>query len=146
MRSVLLGVGLAVSAAACSSDLRSGVTGPVGSNGVAITTRIGGRGSSGDTVTIHIANGGTANAYLPQCGNAPLLLTQQFVNGQWIGGVQNFMCLASIEPGPVIVPAGGSVDVVRIFQPGRYRVSVAVATDFNLSNPTPALSGAFDTP
>lgn len=146
MRSVLFGFGLALAAAACSSDLTSGVPGPVVSNGVAITARVGGQGPIGDTVTIHVANGGTANAYLPQCGNQPLLLTQQFVNDQWIGGVQNFMCVASLEPGPVIVPPAGSVDVVRIFQPGRFRVSVAVATDFNLTNPTPALSAAFDTP
>ncbi len=146
MRSMLLAAGLALSAAACSGDLTSGIPGDVVSHDVAITARLGGRGPDGDTVTIHIANGGTGNAYLPQCGTQPLLLTQQFVNGQWIGGVQNFMCVMSMEPGPVIVPPGGSVEVVRIFQPGRYRVSVAVASNFNLSDATSALSDAFDTP
>jgi hypothetical protein len=147
MRSVLLvAAGLALSAAACSRDLTSGMPGPVTSHDVAITTRLGGRGPIGDTVTIHIANTGTSAAYFPQCGNQPLLLTQQFVNGQWIGGVQNFMCLSSVVPGPVIVPPGGALDVVRVYQPGRYRVSVSVASDFNLSDPTPALSAAFDAP
>jgi hypothetical protein len=146
MRSVLLMAGLALSAAACGSDLTSGMPGPVTSHDVAITTRLGGRGPLGDTVTIHIANAGTSAAYFPQCGNQPLLLVQQFVNGQWIGGVQNFMCVASVVPGPVIVPPGGALDVVRVYQPGRYRVSVSVASDFDLSDPTPALSASFDAP
>jgi hypothetical protein len=146
MRSVLLVAGLALSAAACGSDLTSGMPGPVTGHDVAITTRLGGRGSFGDTVTIHIANGGMGAAYFPQCGNQPLLLTQQFVNGQWTGGVQNFMCLSSVVPGPVILPPGGSVDIVRTFPTGRYRVSASVATDFDLLNRMTALSAAFDTP
>ena len=78
--------------------------------------------------------------------NTALLLTQQFVGGQWTGGVQNFMCIVPPEPGPIMVPPGGSVDVVRIFQPGRYRVSVSVSSNFSLSDPTTALSAAFDAP
>src|SRR5262249_22251449 len=77
-------IALALAVAACGSDLTSGTPGPVISHDVAITARLGGRGPSGDTVTLHIANGGTGTAYFPQCGNQPLLLTQQFVNGQWI--------------------------------------------------------------
>lgn len=145
MRSIVVLVGVAVLALGCSSDLTSGTPGPVVSHDVSITAQLGGQDASGDSVTIHIANGGTATAYLPRCGTQPLLLTQQFVNGAWTGGVQNFMCVTS-DAGPVTVPPGGAVDVVRILQTGRYRMLVGVASKSDLSDRETALSEAFDTP
>lgn len=145
MRSPVVLVGVGVLALGCGSDLTSGTPGPVISHDVSITARLGGHSATGDSVTIHIANSGTATAYLPRCGTQPLLLTQQFANGVWTGGVQNFLCIAS-EAGPVTIPAGSAVDVIRILQQGRYRMMVGVASKSDLSDRETARSEAFDTP
>jgi len=116
------------------------------SHDVSITATVGRRGALGDTVTFRIANGGSAVAYMPRCGSLPLLLVQQFKDGVWTGGVQNFMCLAPAAPGPVSLGPGESIDVLRIFESGQYRMTMPVASDVALTNATQAVSNAFDAP
>ena len=132
----------ALVALGCSADLTSGIS----ADGVVISASVGGRSELGDSIHVHIANTGIDTAYLPRCGSGPLLLSQQFVDGAWIGGVQNFACVAPTEPGPVTLPPGGSVDAVRFFSSGRYRMLVSVARRVDLSDVARALSNAFDAP
>jgi hypothetical protein len=145
MRSAVLSAGFALAALGCA-DLTSGTTNGVGSHDVTITASVRGHNQIGDSVTFHIANAGTDAAYISRCGSEPLLLAQQFVDGAWTGGVENFMCMAPSEPGPVVVPAGGSIDIIRFFQQGQYRMIVAVAGKLDLSDATQALSNVFDAP
>ena len=123
-----------------------GMQGPASSHNVSISATLGGRSPLGDSVTIHIHNDGPDTAYLPRCGAGPLILAQQFMNGVWNGGVQNFMCVAPTATGPVQLFPGGSIDQVRVFQAGRFRITVSVATTSDLSNSVPAVSNAFDAP
>lgn len=147
MRGIVFGVGVSLLAAACDGDLNSaGAPGPTTSQNVSIVATVGTRTAAGDSVTIHIANGGSDTAYVPRCGSAPLLLTQQFVNGVWTGGVQNFMCVAPTAPGPIQLVPGSSVDIVRVLQPGRYRMTVSVGSSNDLSNATIVVSNAVDAP
>jgi hypothetical protein len=118
----------------------------VSAHNVSITASLGGHSALGDSVTIHIHNDGPDAAYIPRCGSGPLLLVQTFMNGQWTGGVQNFMCLAPSAPGPVQLAAGASVDEVRVFQAGRYRITASVATKIDLSNSVTTTSNAIDVP
>ena len=157
-RSLVLCVGFGLLAAACDGSVATaaapqtpdnnvaGMPGPANGHNVSITASLGGRGPVGDSVTVHIHNDGPDTAYLPRCGSGPLLLVQQFMNGGWTGGVQNFMCLAPSAPGPVQLAPGASIDEIRVFQAGRYRITASVATTSDLSNSVIAISNAFDAP
>jgi hypothetical protein len=135
--------------------------------GVTIAATVVSHTTSGDSVTIHIANTGTQTAFLPPCGPGPLLRLQQFLNGNWIGGVQNFMCLSSPTPGPIRLAPGASIDVSREFgaagdqlspgvpgtyvqvntsTAGRYRFIITVFAHEDLSDPSTAESNGFDIP
>src|SRR5215831_19046492 len=157
MRSLVFCVGFGFFAAACSAsaataaDLQApdsalGAQAPARGHNVSITVSVHGRGPLGDSVTVHIHNDGPDIGYLPRCGSGPLILVQHFVNGVWTGGVQNFMCLAPSAPGPVQIVPGASVDEIRVFEPGRYRITASVATRSDLSNSVTAVSNAFDAP
>jgi hypothetical protein len=157
MRSLVVCVAFGFIAAACSAsaatatDLQSpdaalSAPGPASGHDVSITVSVHDRGPLGDSVTVHIHNDGPDTAYLPRCGSGPLILVQHFVNGVWTGGVQNFMCLAPSAPGPVQLNPGASLDEIRVFEPGRYRITASVATKSDLSNSVTAVSNAFDAP
>jgi hypothetical protein len=157
MRGLVFCVGFSLLAVACDGDLVAatanmpdnsvaGMTAPASSHNVSITASLGGRSSIGDSVTIRIHNDGPQTAYLPRCGSGPLLLVQTFMNGVWTGGVQNFMCLAPSAPGPVQLLPGASIDEVRVFQAGRYRITASVATTSDLSNSVTTVSNAIDAP
>ena len=157
MRSLVFCVGVGLLAVACDGERTTavahvpessaaGLQVPASSHNVSITASVGGRSAIGDSVTIHIHNDGPDAAYIPRCGSGPLLLVQTFMNGIWTGGVQNFMCVAPSAPGPVQLLPGASVDVVRVFQAGRYRITASVATASDLSNSVTAISNAFDAP
>jgi hypothetical protein len=157
MRSLAFCIGFGFLAAACSAnaatgaDLQSpdaalGAQAPASGHNVSISVAVHGRGPLGDSVTVHIHNDGPDTAYLPRCGSGPLTLVQHYVNGVWTGGVQNFMCLAPSAPGPVRLDPGASIDEIRVFEPGRYRLTASVATRGDLSNSVTALSNAFDAP
>jgi hypothetical protein len=158
MRSLLFCVGVGFAAAACSGSVNStaalqtpdssdaGLQAPTRSHNVSITASVVGRVSLGDSVAIRIHNDGRDTAYLPRCGSGPLILVQQFMNGVWTGGVQNFMCVAPSAPGPVQLAPGANIDIARVFQAGRYRITASVATASDLSNASTAVSNAFDAP
>ena len=98
-------------------------------------------------MVITFANTGVQTAFLSRCGAQPLVLTQQLVNDAWTGGVQNFMCPVSTEPGPVQVAAGASLQVLRFFSDrGHYRFLVSVGTTPDLRDAEAATSNAVDIP
>jgi hypothetical protein len=153
MRNFAFCAGLSLLAIACASDRATGVAqvpasadGAISAAGVAISGTVTGRSAAGDTVALRFANSGPDTAYIPRCGADPLILTQQFVNGSWIGGVQNFMCIAPSAPGPVQLNPGATVTVIRIVQAGRYRMTASVATKADLSNAMPVVSNVVDAP
>ena len=111
------------------------------------TAIVGSRGAGGDSVFVRLTNTETHPAFLPRCGAEPLLLHQQFVSGEWAGGIQNFMCLVPAAPGPVQLDPGATLQLVRVFSaPGRYRFTVSVATTQDSSDAALATSNAFDIP
>jgi hypothetical protein len=111
---------------------------------VAIVTR---RAAGGDSVVIQIRNTGSGAAFVSRCGAGPLLLTQQFVNGEWIGGVQNFACPVPSAPGPIRLEAGGEVREARLIDgTGRFRFRTPVGTSIDLADAMPAVSNSFDIP
>ncbi|HEY5062308.1 MAG TPA: hypothetical protein VII52_12280, partial [Gemmatimonadaceae bacterium] len=85
--------------------------------------------------------------FLSRCGGQPLLLNQQFANGAWTGGVQNFMCPMSDQPGPVTLVPGATIQLVRFFDmAGRYRFLASVALIADLSDAQTDTSNAVDVP
>lgn len=127
---------------ACAADLMTGTP----SHDVTIGAVVRGRSELGDSATIRIANTGADTAFVSRCGSGPLLLVEQFVDGAWTGGVQNFACPASTEPGPIVLPPGGTIDETRFFGAGRYRITVPVGSRADLSDADLALSNEFDAP
>lgn len=116
-------------------------------HGVTMRASVAGRGPHGDTVVVTFANGGSQVAFLPKCGAQPLLLNQQFVNDAWTGGVQNFMCPMSDQPGPVTLAPGATLQLVRFFDTaGRYRFLASVGLIADLSDAQTDTSNAFDVP
>jgi hypothetical protein len=145
MRKRVLLCALVAVGSSCSNDLTS--TSGESAHGVVITADITSHASSGDSIVVHISNAGVGSAFLPRCGSGPLLLTQQFTNGAWTGGVQNFLCIAPPVPGPIELAAGASIDIVRVMDVnGRYRFIVAVAEDASLTTAVTAASNSFDVP
>lgn len=146
MRRILFGVVFAGSAVACAGDLTSGTPLPVDGGGVSITATLGGRATTFDTVAVRIANQSADTAYVSRCGNEPLVPAQQFINGQWTGGIESILCIMSVEPGPVRIAPGAHVDFLRFFGTGRYRLIVSASPAVDLSNSTSAVSNVFDVP
>jgi len=153
MRKFAFCAGLSLLAIGCAGDRMTGVAqvpanadGALSAAGVSIIGTVTGRSAAGDTVALRFVNSGPATAYIPRCGADPLVLTQQFVNGTWTGGVQNFMCIAPSAPGPVQLNPGTSVTVIRVVQAGRYRMTTSVATQADLSNALPVVSNTIDAP
>lgn len=116
-------------------------------HGVTMRASLAGRGAFGDTLLVTFTNGGSQTAFLPRCGSQPLLLTQQFVNGAWAGGVQNFMCPMSDQPGPVALTPGATLQLVRFFDTaGRYRFLASIGSIADLSDAQMDTSNAVDVP
>ena len=117
MRGNGLVFGLLFAAAGCSS-----ATEAVGSHDVEVVATVTRRTANEDSVTIQIRNVGTQPAFVSRCGAGPLLLMQRSVNGEWVGGVQNFACPVPAAPGPIRLEAGESISQTRVFDiAGRYR-------------------------
>lgn len=131
--------------AACTASVSVGTLDGFPAHGVEMVASVHSHTSAGDSVTIRITNVGPRVAFMNRCGAEPLLLVQQFVNGTWTGGVQNFMCLAPSAPGPVRLAAGESITVVRVIGiAGRYRFTSPVGEMEDLSDATQTFSNAVD--
>ena len=144
MRGKLLTFGLVVGLAGCSA-----ATDAVGtvSHDIEVVATVTRRIANEDSVTIQIRNLGTQSAFVSRCGAGPLLLMQQFVNGEWIGGVQNFACPVPAAPGPIRLNAGESISQTRLFDiAGRYRFRTPVGSAEDLSDVTQAVSNPFEVP
>jgi len=130
---------------ACSGNTAT-AGGPDGStDGITIVASVVSHTSAGDSVTIRISNVGSRTEFFSRCGAEPLVLMQQFVNGVWTGGVQNFMCVAPAAPGPVRLAPGASLTVSRVLSvAGRYRFITSVGAMEDLSDAAQAASNAFD--
>ena len=115
--------------------------------GAVLTAKVSGHSADGDSVVVDVANLGTTALFLDRCGDDPMLLIQQFVNGVWTGGIESISCVTSTEPGPVKLAAGAHLSVVRVLStPGRFRFLARVATLPDLSDIAPVTSNAFDIP
>jgi hypothetical protein len=138
-------VAIVVLTVACSSSMAT-AGGPNGSgDGITIVASVVSHTSAGDSVTIRISNVGSQTKFFSRCGAEPLLLIQQFVNGVWTGGVQNFMCLVPAAPGPVRLAPGESLTAARVLSvAGRYRFITPVGAMEDLSDATQTPSNAFD--
>src|SRR5258705_444184 len=124
MRALVASV-LAISIAACGRDF----TAPVSAHGVSIIATRVGTDANGTTMSIRIANDGSATAYLVRCGANPLLAEEQFVNGRWQQLAIAFMCPAPPVPGPITMAVGESIVVTRtLSSPGRVRMVAYVST------------------
>jgi hypothetical protein len=142
MRGNRLVFGLLFAAASCSA-----ATDAVVSHEVEVIATVTRRSATVDSVSIQIRNVGTQPAFVSRCGAGPLLLMQQFVNGEWTGGVQNFACPVPTAPGPIRLNAGESISQIRVFDvAGRYRFRTPVGSVEDLSDATQAVSNAFDVP
>src|SRR5262245_18749258 len=107
MRGNGLMLGLLLTIAGCGAATTETIG--VSSHEVEVTATVTQRSSNGDSVVIQIRNSGTHPAFVSRCGAGPLLLMQQFVNGEWIGGVHNFACPIPAAPGPIRLNAGMSI-------------------------------------
>ena len=132
-------------AAACGGSVTT-AGGPEGSGrGIEMVASVVSHTSAGDSVTIRMTNTGARTEFLSRCGAQPLLLMQQFVNGVWTGGVQNFMCVAPSAPGPVRLAPGETITLGRVLSvAGRYRFTTSVGEMEDLSDATQTVSNGFD--
>jgi hypothetical protein len=132
-------------AAACGGSVTT-AGGPDGTaGGIEMVASVVSHTSAGDSVTIRMTNTGTRTEFLSRCGAQPLLLMQQFVNGVWTGGVQNFMCIAPSAPGPVRLAPGETITMARVLSvAGHYRFTTSVGEMEDLSDATQTVSNGFD--
>ena len=147
MRGNGLFIGLFLSIAGCSAT-ETNVEAPlVVARDVEMVATVSRRAAAGDSVVIEIRNAGSRTAFVSRCGAGPLLLVQQFVNGEWTGGVQNFACPVPAVPGPIRLAAGESISEVRLVDAvGRFRFRTPVGSVEDLSDATQAVSNPFDVP
>jgi hypothetical protein len=111
---------------------------------VTATATVGGQSAAGDTVFLDLTNTGATTAFFPRCGNEPLVLTQEFVNGVWVGGVQNFACVTSTSSAFALAP-GAHIRVLRLFSAsGQFRFMTNCATVPDLKDTSPCFSNPFD--
>ena len=87
---------------------------------------------------VTLTNTGNAKVFLPLCGSAPELREQQFVNGQWVGMVIDYACVA----GPVskVILPHDSLQLNMWFGTGTWRAVIGAAADTMLT--TQALSAS----
>ena len=146
MQNTSLLVGLFLSVAGCGAA-ETNVEPAIGAHGIEMVAIVTRRAVGGDSVVIQIRNHGSGPAFVSRCGAGPLLLTQQFVNGEWIGGVQNFACPVSAAPGPIRLGAAEHLLETRLIDgAGRFRFRTPVGTSDDLADATQAVSNSFDVP
>jgi hypothetical protein len=89
---------------------------------------------------IRIVNHGTATAYLQACGARIALETQQFVNGAWVSAGLGVAC--AFPSTPIALAPGDTIQTNENLTPGRWRVTLGVASGADLSDEALATSGA----
>jgi len=123
---------LVLAAMGCAAATEETAT--LGASDVNLTARVAAVQSGGDSIVVVAHNHTTGVVYLKRCGSRPLLLTQQFVNGEWQGGVQNFLCPVPNGPDPMPVSPGDSV-VTPVFESaGTFRFIVIAGTTSDLAD------------
>ena len=132
------------SALACSAAGTEADVAGVPADSVHLTATVVQRSAAGDSVVIRFSNDGSTTAFLSRCGSQPLLLLQQFVNGEWTGGVQNFECPVPAENGPIRLAPGATIESARVLGPGRYRFITVVGRSEDLDDAVRAFSNAVD--
>jgi hypothetical protein len=139
-------VGLFLSVAGCGT-VETNVEPAIGAHDVEMVAIVTRRAAGGDSVVIQIRNYGPDIAFVSRCGAGPLLLTQQFVNGEWTGGVQNFACPVSAAPGPIRLGPGEHLLETRLIDAaGRFRFRTPVGTSDDLADASQAVSNSFNVP
>lgn len=146
MQRTSLLVGLFLSVAGCGAA-ETNVEPAIGGHGVEMVAIVTRRAAGGDSIVIQIRNYGPDAVFVSRCGAGPLLLTQQLVNGEWIGGVQNFACPVPAEPGPIRLGVGDQLRETRLLNAtGRFRFRTPVGTSADLADATQTVSNSFDVP
>jgi hypothetical protein len=128
----------------CTVIISTGVfTDALSSNNVQIVAAVSAHGATLDTVTARTTNTGARPVFIPRCGDAPLLLTQQFVNGTWIDGA-NAACSATDAANPIELDPGLTLVTVKVFaEPGRFRLVTTVGDGEDFSNSSRSTSNSF---
>lgn len=131
----------------CSVIITTGIFSDVSSShGVQIVATVTTHGAELDTVTARVTNTGARTVFIPRCGSAPLLLTQQFINGSWLDGA-NAACTAGDALYPIKLDPGLTLVTVRVFtNSGRFRFVTTVAESDDFSDGARSTSNPFALP
>ena len=131
----------------CTVIISTGIFSDVStSHGVQIVAAVSSHGAELDSVTARVTNTGGHAVFVPRCGSAPLLLTQQFVNGAWVDR-ETPACPASSAFSPIQLDPGFTLVAVRVFtQSGRFRFATSVGETEDFNNSARSTSNAFALP
>lgn len=128
----------------CTVIISTGIFSDVSSTqSVRIVAAVSAHGNALDSVVARVTNTSARAVFVPRCGSAPLMLTQQFVNGVWTDG-ENPACPPSGVLSPIQLDPGFTLVAVRVFvQPGRFRLVTSVGETEDFSNSAQATSNSF---
>ena len=131
----------------CSVIITTGIFSEVSSShGVQIVAAVSSHGASVDTVTARITNTGARGAFIPRCGSAPLLQTQQFSSGTWIDAA-DATCPAGGALNPIELDPGATIVAVKLFSAsGRFRLVTTVGESDDFSQSARSTSNPFAIP
>jgi len=135
---------LSLALSGCTVIITTGIFSDVSSSsGVQIIAAVSSHSAALDTVTTRVTNTSAHAVFIPRCGSAPLLSTQQFVNGAW-SDADNPTCPATSALSPIQLDPGLTLVAVSVLtQAGRFRFVTTVGESEDFSNSARATSNSF---
>jgi hypothetical protein len=135
---------LSLALSGCTVIITTGIFSDASSSsGVQIIAAVTSHSAALDTVTTHVTNTSARAVFIPRCGSAPLLSTQQFVNGAW-SDADSPTCPASSALSPIQLDPGLTLVAVSVLtQAGRFRFATTVGESEDFSNSARATSNSF---
>ena len=99
---------------------------------------------AGVTMRAFALNTGVYSVFVARCGDGPLVLVEQFVDGAWQEGPTPD-CAPTTASGPIELASGATISADRAFaEIGRYRMSVTVDTTSAMATAVRVRSLRFD--
>jgi hypothetical protein len=143
----LTAAAISLALSGCSVIITTGIfSGVATTQSVIIVADVTAHGTTLDTVTARVTNTSSRAVFVPRCGLAPLLLTQEFVNGAWIDG-ENAACDATDALTPITLDPGLTLVTVKVFTAsGRFRFVTTVGESEDFSSSARTTSNAFALP